>query len=134
MEDGSAEAAAANPGDETVPPPADGAKADGAADEAGPQPAYEEAPEPEPEPDKTMTYAEYMASKGKKEEASGREVTNEFQGKPAAIKKEEEDFVVMGGGKQKKIKKKKEEEKKKVDVGFRVVSVCAEGALSKEEN
>lgn len=78
-------------------------------------------PEPEPVEDKTMTYAEYMASKGKKEESSGREVTNEFQGKAAAVKKEEEDFLVMGGGKQKKTKKKKEDEKKTVDVGFRVV-------------
>jgi ribonucleotide reductase alpha subunit len=77
---------------------------------------------PEPVEDKTMTYAEYMASKGKKEETSGREVTNEFQGKSAAAKKEEEDFLVMGGGKQKKTKSKKEVEKKTIDVGFRVVS------------
>jgi hypothetical protein len=87
--------------------------------------AVEETPqEPEPEEDKTMTLAEYMASKEKKAENVGREVENEFKGISAAVKKEEEDFFVMGGGKQKKTKKKKEEEKKKVDVGFRVVSVA----------
>lgn len=86
----------------------------------------EEAPEvPEPEPeDNTMTFAEYMASKQKKDtDASGREVENEFQGK-AAAKKVEEDFLVMGEGKSKK-KKKGKETKQVVEVGFRVVSrVC----------
>lgn len=87
-------------------------------------PAVEEEPEPEPEPeeDNTMTFAEYMASKEKKEENTGREVENEFKGIAAATKKEEEDFLVMGGGKQKKVKKKKEE-RKTVDVGFRAVRV-----------
>jgi hypothetical protein len=80
--------------------------------------------EPEPVEDNTMTLAEYMASKQKKEETVGREVENEFKGLSAAVKKQEEDFLVMGGGKAKKTKKKKEEEKKKVDVGFRVVSCC----------
>jgi plasminogen activator inhibitor 1 RNA-binding protein len=88
-------------------------------------PAFEEEPEhepePEPEQDNTMTYAEYMASKGKKEENAGREVENEFKGISVASKKAEEDFLVMGGGKQKKAKKKKDDEKRIVDVGFRVV-------------
>lgn len=91
-------------------------------------PAIEEEPEPEPEPepeeDNTMTLAEYMASKGKKEEIAGREVENEFKGLSAAAKKEEEDFFSLGGGKQKKVKKKKEEEKKTIDVGFRVVRIA----------
>lgn len=85
-------------------------------------PAIEEEPEPEPEEDHTMTLAEYMASKEKKEENTGREVENEFKGFSVASKKEEEDFLVMGGGKQKKVKKKKEEQKKAVDVGFRVAN------------
>ena len=84
-----------------------------------------EAPTEEVEPpkeDNTMTYAEYMASKGKKEETSLRETKNEFEGINAAAKEEEESFISMGRGKKKKDKKKKEVEKKTVDVGFRVVS------------
>lgn len=83
----------------------------------------EEAPEPEPEPeDNTMTLAEYMASKQKKDDkAAGREVENEFAGKQAA-KKVEEDFLVMGEGKSKKKKNKaKDEAKPVVELGFRVV-------------
>lgn len=83
-----------------------------------------DAPEPEPEPeaeDNTMTFAEYMASKGKKEESAGREVENEFAGKAAAKKAAEEDFLVMGEGKSKK-KKKGKETKQALEVGFRVVS------------
>ncbi len=81
-----------------------------------------EVPEPEPEPeDNTMTLAEYMAMKQKKEDgASGREVVDEFQGKTAAMKVEE-DFLVMGGGKSKK-KKKENETNQTVEVAFRVVS------------
>ena len=67
-----------------------------------------------------MTFEEYMASKGKKEEVSLRKVENEFQGK-AAAKKVEEDFLVMGGGKAKKNKKKTADTKQSVEVGFRVV-------------
>lgn len=88
--------------------------------EEGESPA-EEVPEPEPEPeDNTMTLAEYMAAKQKKESTNGREVENEFQGKTAA-KKVEEDFLVMGEGKSKK-KKKDKGTKQAVEVGFRVVS------------
>lgn len=81
-----------------------------------------EAPvEPEPEvEDNTMTFAEYMASKGKKEEVVLRETKNEFAGISAADKAEEEDFMKMGEGKKKKEKKQKDA-KKSVDVGFRVV-------------
>jgi plasminogen activator inhibitor 1 RNA-binding protein len=81
------------------------------------------APEPEPEPkpqDNTMTLAEYMASKEKKDATSDREVENEFQGKTAA-KKVEVDFLVLGEGKSKK-KKKGKDTKQAVEVGFRVVS------------
>ncbi len=67
-----------------------------------------------------MTFAEYMASKGKKEEVALREIKNEFAGISAADKGEEEDFMQMGTGKKKKEKKQKEA-KKSVDVGFRVV-------------
>lgn len=83
-----------------------------------------EVPEPEPEPeDNTMTLAEYMALKQKKDDkAAGREVVNEFQGKTAAAKVEE-DFLVLGGGKSKK-KKKEKEAKPTVDVAFRVVCIC----------
>lgn len=91
-----------------------------AGEEPKTQDFVDEEPEPEPEQDNTMTFAEYMASKEKKEEKSGRSVENEFKGLSAAAKKEEEDFLVMGGGKQKKVKKKKDE-KKTVDVGFRPV-------------
>jgi plasminogen activator inhibitor 1 RNA-binding protein len=91
--------------------------------EAAPATEAEEAPAPvEPKPeDNTISYADYMAAKGKKEETNLREVENEFQGKSAAVKQEEENFLVMGGGKAKKNKKKKADEKKTVDVGFRVV-------------
>lgn len=88
-------------------------KAEGDAADA---PAEEEKPE-----DKTMTFAEYMASKEKKEENSVREVESEFKGLSASTKVEE-DFLVMGGGKQKKTKKKKDGEKQTLEVGFRVVS------------
>lgn len=85
----------------------------------GEEPAAAEPVEEKPE-DKTMTLAEYKASKGKKEESTGREAENVFQG--VAVKKAvEEDFLVMGGGKSKKTKKAKEG-KQTVDVGFRVVS------------
>lgn len=90
-----------------------------------------EVPEPEPEPepeDNTMTLAEYMASKQKKDDnAAGREVINEFQGKTAATKVEE-DFLVLGGGKTKK-KKKEKEAKPTVDVAFRVVGISKQSAL-----
>lgn len=66
-----------------------------------------------------MTLAEYIASKGKKEETSLREVKNEFEGKAAADKREEEDFMKMGEGKKKKEKKQKET-KQTIAVGFRV--------------
>lgn len=87
----------------------------------GEEAAEKEAPVEEKPEDKTMTYADYMAVKGKKEETVDREIENEFKGL-AASTKTEEDFLVMGGGKQKKTKKKKEAEKKSVEVGFRVVS------------
>lgn len=80
-----------------------------------------EAPAEEKPEDKTMTFADYMASKGKKEEKSVREVESEFKGLSAS-EKVQEDFLVMGGGKQKKTKKKKDEEKQTLEVGFRVVS------------
>ena len=67
-----------------------------------------------------MTYAEYMASKGKKDEVVLRDTKNEFAGIAAAPKGEEEGFMQMGTGKKKKEKKQKEA-KKTVDVGFRVV-------------
>jgi len=89
-----------------------------------------EAPTEEVEPpkeDNTMTYAEYMASKGKKEETSLRETKNEFEGINAAAKEEEESFISMGRGKKKKDKKKKEVEKKTVDVGFRVAKNNSDG-------
>lgn len=87
----------------------------------GEETAEKEAPAEEKPEDKTMTFAEYMASKGKKDETSGRELEDEFKGLSAATKTEE-DFLVMGGGKQKKSKKKKDAGKKTVEVGFRVVS------------
>jgi len=87
-------------------------------------PAEEAKPEVE---DNTMTLAEYMASKGKKEEAALRDVKNEFEGKAVAAKGDEEAFMVMGGGKKKKDKKKKEVEKKSVDVGFRVGNPNSDG-------
>ncbi len=72
------------------------------------------------EEDNTMTYAEYMASKGKKEEVALRETKNEFAGVAISAKGEEEAFMLMGTGKKKKEKKQKGA-KKTVDVGFRVV-------------
>jgi len=90
---------------------------------AGEAPAEEtpDTAEPEPEPeDNTMTLAEYMASKQKKDESAAREFENEFAGKTAA-KKLEEDFLVMASGKSKK-KKKEKETKQAVEVGFKVVS------------
>ena len=73
--------------------------------------------------DNTMTFADYMASKGKKEEAPVRETTNDFAGATASRKGEEESFIAMGGGKKKKEKKNKEPERKTIDVGFRVVGI-----------
>lgn len=81
----------------------------------------EETPVEEKPEEKTMTFAEYMASKGKKEEVAGRETEDEFKGVSAATKVET-DFLVMGGAKQKKNKKKKDGEKKTVEVGFRVAN------------
>lgn len=68
-----------------------------------------------------MTYADFMASKGQKEEVVLRETENNFAGIAAKAKEEEESFIAMGGGKKKKDKKKKDAEKQTVDVGFRVV-------------
>ena len=99
--------------DEDIAPAAEGEEVP--ADAPAEEPAKE---------DNTMTYAEYMASKGKKEEVSLRDTKNEFAGVTAAAKGEEESFMQMGGGKKKKDKKKKEVEKKTVDVGFRVVGDC----------
>jgi hypothetical protein len=90
--------------------------------EAGPAADAEEAPAPvEKVVDNTISYADYMAAKGKKEETNLREVENEFQGKTEAVKEVEKDFLVMGGAKAKKNKKTKAIEKKTVDVGFRTV-------------
>jgi hypothetical protein len=86
----------------------------------GEEAAEKEAPVEEKVEDKTMTFADYMAVKGKKEEIVVRDLEDEFKGL-AASTKTEEDFLVMGGGKQKK-PKKKQAEKKSVEVGFRVVS------------
>jgi len=83
--------------------------------------AVEETPVKEKPEDKTITFADYMAAKGKKEENTVRELEDEFKGFSASAKVEE-DFLVMGGGKQKKNKKKKDSEKKKVEVGFRVAN------------
>jgi len=76
--------------------------------------------EPEKE-DNTMTYAEYIASKGKKEEVALRGVKNDFEGFAASEKVEEDSFISKGGGKKKKDKKKKKgTEKAVIDLGFRV--------------
>ena len=75
-----------------------------------------------PVEDNTMTYADYMASKGNKEEVSLRETKNEFAGITAAAKVEEKSFMSMGVVKKKKDKKKNEGDKKIIDVGFRSVS------------
>jgi plasminogen activator inhibitor 1 RNA-binding protein len=89
-----------------------------AAAAEGETPEVEVPAEPTPK-DNTLTYAEYMAAKGKTEAAKMREVDNEFKGL-AAAKKVESDFLVMGGNKAKKTKKKKDE-KKSLEVGFRMV-------------
>mmetsp|Transcript_20979 Transcript_20979/g.52039 ORF Transcript_20979/g.52039 Transcript_20979/m.52039 type:complete len:269 (+) Transcript_20979:162-968(+) len=78
------------------------------------------------EEDNTMTYAEYMASKAKKEEVALRETKNEFAGVAISAKGEEEAFMLMGTGKKKKEKKQKGA-KKTVDVGFRVAKNNMEG-------
>ena len=80
-------------------------------------PVEEEEP---PVVDNTMTYADYMASKGKKEETSLREMKNDFAGVSVAEVVIEDSFISMGGGKKKKEKKQKEA-KKTIDLGFRVV-------------
>lgn len=80
-------------------------------------PVEEEEP---PVVDNTLTYAEYMASKGKKEETSLREMKNEFAGVTVAVKEVEDTFISMGGIKKKKEKKQKEA-KKTIALGFRVV-------------
>lgn len=97
--------------DEEIAPAADGD--DAPAD----VPVEKEEPQKK---DNTMTLADYMASKGKKEEVSLPEMKNEFAGVSASTKGEEESFMAMGGGKKKKDKKKKEADKKTIDVGFRV--------------
>jgi len=78
--------------------------------------------------DNTMTYSEYITSKGEKKEVTGRESENEFQGFNVSEKKDEESFMVMGGGKQKKNKKKKDTEKKTIEVGFRVANSNTESS------
>jgi len=85
-----------------------------------------------PKVDNTISYADYIASKGEKEEKSLRETKNEFAGVSIAEKKEEESFMSMGGGKKKKDKKKNETEKKSIAVGFRhkKVQVDSEGGRS----
>jgi hypothetical protein len=80
-------------------------------------PVEEEEP---PVVDNTLTYAEYMASKGKKEETSLREMKNEFAGVTVAVKEVEDTFISMGGIKKKK-KQKQKEAKKTIALGFRVV-------------
>jgi len=80
--------------------------------------------------DNTMTYSEYITSKGEKKEVTGRESENEFQGFNVSKKKDEESFMVMSGGKQKKNKKKKDTEKKTIDVGFRVANSNTESSRS----
>jgi hypothetical protein len=107
----------------------DEVKADKPAQEEGSAEGVEGPVEEKPE-DNTMTFAEYMASKGGKKETVEREVENEFKGVTAS-EKVVEDFLVMGGGKQKKTKKKKDGEKKTVEVGFRVVS-CQYAQYRKE--
>jgi len=79
-------------------------------------PSEKEVPQKE---DNTMTFADYMVIKGKKEDVSLRETKNDFAGVTAAAKEEEESFMTTGGGKKKKDKKKKEADKKIIDVGFR---------------
>jgi len=80
-----------------------------------------------PKEDNTMTYSEYIASKGKQEDVSLRETKNEFAGVAAAAKGKEESFMSKGGGKKKKDKKNKEVEKLTIDVGFRAPKSNVEG-------
>lgn len=101
--------------DEDIAPPA--VDAEGAEAPAVEEPKVE---------DNSMTYAEYMASKGKKEEVAMRDVKNEFEGVTESEKREEESFMAMGTGKKKKEKKQKEA-KKTVDVGFRVAKANSGG-------
>ena len=107
------EAPEASESQENTQPPADG-------EQPKEQPEEETQPEPEPE-DNTMTYAEYMASKGAKKEESIREVENEFKNMKASAKVEE-DFFSLGGGKKKK-EKKKAQEKQTIQANFRVVRI-----------
>ena len=95
-------------------------KKEGGDEESKPTDSPKEA-EPEKVVDNTISYSDYVASKGKKEEVAQREIENAFKGVTVAVSVEES-FMVMGGAKQKKIKKKKDAEKKTIDVGFRVVS------------
>jgi len=76
--------------------------------------------------DNTISYADYMASKGDKEQVSLRETTNEFAGVTAAAKVEEKSFMSMGVAKKKK-EKKQIEAKKIIDVGFRSRKINTEG-------
>lgn len=94
-------------------------KKEGGDEESKPTDSPKEA-EPEKVVDNTMTYSEYVASKGKKEEVAQREIEDAFKGVTVAVSVEES-FMVMGGAKQKKIKKQKDA-KKTIDVGFRVKS------------
>lgn len=103
----------------------DEVKEDKPVQDAEPTEGEEAAVVEKPE-DKTITFADYMASKGGKQGTVEREVENEFKG-VAVSAKVEEDFLVMGGGKQKKTKKKKDGEKKTVEVGFRVANPNAGG-------
>ncbi|OEU22522.1 hypothetical protein FRACYDRAFT_267303 [Fragilariopsis cylindrus CCMP1102] len=95
-------------------------KKEGGDEESKPTDSPKEA-EPEKVVDNTISYSDYVASKGKKEEVAQREIENAFKGVTVAVSVEES-FMVMGGAKQKKIKKKKDAEKKTIDVGFRVTS------------
>jgi len=90
-------------------------------------PADAAAEEEPPKEDNTMTFADYMASKGKKEEAVLRETKDEFAGFTAAAKGEEESFMQMAGGKKKKDKKKKQVEKASIDLGFRAAKPNNDG-------
>ena len=109
-------------GEEGAAPAEASESQDNAPPAEGEEPKAEEPvvePEPEPE-DKTMTLAEYMASKGGKKEETVREVESEFKNVQAS-KKVEEDFFSLGGGKQKK-NKKKVKETQTIQANFRVVS------------
>ena len=86
----------------------------------------------EEEPDNTMTFEEYLASKAKPESDNFksikvREVDDEFAGKMAKVAVEE-DFLVMGGGKNLRKKGGKAgKEKQSIDVGFRVAKPSSGG-------